>query len=48
MRSTGSRLPAVQPVEIVKPVGQLADGHSFDTVCADAESSEDEGGSPEP
>ena len=32
----------------VKPVGQLADGHSFDTVCADAESSEDEGGSPEP
>lgn len=48
MRSTGCRLPAMQPVEVIKPAGQLADGHAVYAVCTDAESSEDEGGSPEP
>lgn len=48
MRYTGCRLPAMQPVEVIQPAGQLADGHSFDAVSADAESSEDEGGSSEP
>ncbi|VUT03012.1 hypothetical protein SB6408_02062 [Klebsiella spallanzanii] len=47
MRCTGCWLPAMQPVEVIQPARQLADGHTFDAVGADAESSEDEGCSPE-
>ncbi len=47
MRCAGCWLPAMQPVEVIQPVGQLADGHAVYAVGSDAESSEDEGGSPE-
>ncbi len=47
MRCAGCWLPAMQPVEVIQPVGQLADGHSFDAVGADAKASEDEGSPPE-